>query len=296
MSVPDLVHPHRFIVGVDGSSAGRAALAWAAGVAAERSIPVHLVHVVEIGANQGLSMVLQEGADALLEAAVTSVGDAGVSAELMTWERLQGRPWELITAAADDPGDLIVIGSRGSGAYHRHLLGSTADRIVRLAGCPVLTITPDGIPGGGPIRRVVVGVDFSSDSDAALDAAAAIVGEGGTIIGVHASPPPVVVSDGPVTPLPDVDIDQMLDDARAGLEERMAERLPASIERIAVASPLYPVHAIEDAVREHDGQLVAVGTRGRTGLARMLLGSVSERVLHHVPCPTLVVHRRGGDD
>jgi len=74
--------------------------------------------------------------------------------------------------------------------------------------------------------------------------------------------------------------------------------VPAGIERVAVASPLYPVHAIEDAVREHDAQLVAVGTRGRTGLARLLLGSVSERVLHHVPCPTLVVHadRDGSGD
>lgn len=294
MSAPDLVHPHRFVVGVDGSSAGRAALAWAAAAAVDHGIPVHVIHVVEMGPNQGLSPILQDGADALLDAAVADVTEAGVSADLVTRERAQGRPWELITAAAGNPRDLIVIGSRGAGAYHRHLLGSTADRIVRLAGCPVLAMTPEGVPGGGPIRRVVVGIDFSSDSDAALDAAAAIVGDGGTIIGVHASPPPVVVSDGPVTPLPDIDIDQMLDDARSGLDQRMAERLPASIKRVAVASPLYPVHAIEDAVREHDGQLVAVGTRGRTGLTRLLLGSVAERVLHHVPCPTLVVH--GGED
>lgn len=294
MSVPDLVHPHRLIVGVDGSAAGRAALAWAAGTASQYEIPLHVIHVIETEANRGIQPALQAGADSLLQAALADAVAAGVPEARLRGEVVQGRPWEIIPAAADDADDLIVIGSRGDGAYHRHLLGSTADRIVRTAGCPVLTMTPEGIPGGEPIRRVVVGIDFSDDSDAALAAAAAIVGPEGTVIGVHASPPPVVVSDGPVTPLPDLDIDALLADARAGLDQRLSKWLPAEMARVAVASPLYPVHAIEDAVREHDAQLVAVGTRGRTGLARLLLGSVSERVLHHVPCPTLIVHGRGG--
>lgn len=293
MSAPDLAHPHRFVVGIDGSVAARVALEWAARTAADHGIRLTLVHVVETEASRGIAPALQEGADALVAAARRDAVAAGLAEDRIEASWSQGRPWEIITAAADHPADLIVIGARGDGGYHRHLLGSTADRIVRTAGCPVLTMTPEGIPGGAPFRRVVVGVDFSADSDAALDAAMAIVGREGTIIAVHASPPPVVVSDGPVTPLPDVDIDTLLADARVAMERRLHQRLPEGMNRIVVASPLYPVHAIEDAVREHEGQLVAVGTRGRTGLARLLLGSVSERVLHHVPCPTLVVH--GGD-
>ncbi len=293
MSAPDLAHPHRFVVGVDGSNAARVALDWAARTAAAHGIRLKLVHVVETEAGRGIAPALQEGAEALLAASRRQAVAAGLPEDRIDASWSQGRPWEIMTAAADDPADLIVIGARGDGGYHRHLLGSTADRIVRTAGCPVLSMTPEGIPGGGPIRRVVVGIDFSADADAALAAAVAIAGRDGTIIAVHASPPPVVVSDGPVTPLPDVDIDTLLSDARVALERRLEQRLPEGMQRIVVASPLYPVHAIEDAVRDHDGQLVAVGTRGRTGLARLLLGSVSERVLHHVPCPTLVVH--GGD-
>ena len=50
-------------------------------------------------------------------------------------------------------------------------------------------------------------------------------------------------------------------------------------------------HAIADLAAERNADLIAVGTRGRSGLRRMLLGSIAERVVHHAPCPVLTVRR-----
>ena len=134
MSAPDLAHPHRFVVGVDGSNAARVALDWAARTAAAHGIRLKLVHVVETEAGRGIAPALQEGAEALLAASRRQAVAAGLPEDRIDASWSQGRPWEIMTAAADDPADLIVIGARGDGGYHRHLLGSTAADAARRMG------------------------------------------------------------------------------------------------------------------------------------------------------------------
>ncbi len=69
------------------------------------------------------------------------------------------------------------------------------------------------------------------------------------------------------------------------LREEVAARGPATEELRAGT----PYREIVDAARERNADLIIMGTRGRTGLAGMLMGSTAERVMHHAPCPVLVV-------
>lgn len=293
MPCRDVAHPRRVVVAYDASKAARAALDWAARTVADETAGLLIVHVIDMAENAGVPTGIQEGADALVAAAAARAAELGVPEPAISTLVAQGRPWEAVVEAAEGDGVLLVVGRRGDGVHHRHPFGRTPDRVARMARTPVLIVPADGFAGDHGIRRAVVGIDHSEDSNAAVCAASALVGPGGTVIGVHACPPPIVVTDGPVTPLPDVDMDGLLGDARAGVASRLADLLPDDREAVAVASPLYPVHALEDAARDHAADLVAVGTRGRTGLSRLLLGSVAERTLQHMPCPTLVVH--GGD-
>ncbi|MFK7959424.1 MAG: universal stress protein [Phycisphaerales bacterium] len=290
------IGPTRIIVPVDGSRAATAALDWA--IAAIKSdvgrestpaLTLHIVHVVDVDPSVGLAVEVQAGADGLLAAAADRAAANGASA---TVERLQGRPWDEIVGAASAD-DWIVMGARGQTQFDRHRVGATVDRVVRLASCPVLAVPEDGCPAPGTLRSLVVGMDFSSDALAALAHALPMLAPDATVVLVHGTPPPIVVSDGPVTPLPDIDVDGMLADSRAGLQRLIDERLPESMNGVAAAMPVYPVHAIEDAATRHKAELVAVGTHGRRGLPRLLMGSVAERVLHHVDCATLIARSNG---
>jgi nucleotide-binding universal stress UspA family protein len=144
--------------------------------------------------------------------------------------------------------------------------------------------------------RIVVGIDGSEQSKGALRYA---VEEGR----VHGAPVVAVLAwDAPVPPAdatiaPPVDFPALLAEAQAEaeglLEDVVAEVVGADadgvrVERRAIEGP--PAAVLLDAAGVAD--LLVVGSRGRGGFARLLLGSVSEQVAHHAPCPVLI-HRTG---
>ncbi len=66
--------------------------------------------------------------------------------------------------------------------------------------------------------------------------------------------------------------------------------------QMATASAGGAAHVIADAAREQQAELIVVGTRGHTALAGLLLGSVTQRLLHIAPCPVLAVPTKGLDE
>lgn len=195
-----------------------------------------------------------------------------------------------VVLQADERGaDLVVVGSRGSSGLERFLLGSVAERVVRHAHCPVLVARPSPTDG-----VVLAATDFSDPSNEAVEAAAAAARWLGTRLdllhAVDVAPPVVVGMAVPLgatwIPIPDEEVATMRETARKILDDTLV-RLGVRGGSHVVDGRAAP--AIAEKARELPAQLVVAGTRGRTGLARLTLGSVAEQIVRDAPCSVLVV-------
>ena len=139
-----------------------------------------------------------------------------------------------------------------------------------------------------PFRKVLVAVDGSELATAAVRAAADLAsGLGGELAIVSVFDPRVVMSiEGGPSALDLVGI--LRDDARRSVDEAAKEAAACPpVERMVREGA--PGTEIRAAAAEWKADLIAIGTHGRGGLKRLLLGSTAEAVVRHAPCPVLVV-------
>ncbi|HEX5597594.1 MAG TPA: universal stress protein [Micromonosporaceae bacterium] len=280
------------VVGVDGSEESRAAVRLAVQEAAWRHRPLRVVHAFvwpllrvplepptdgppESGLRQQADRIL---ADAIEEAKAAQPGVA-VTGEVVTGQAAVVLLGEARNAA------MVVIGSRGLGGFAGLLLGSIAVQIVEHAPCPVLVARGDERPSG----PVVVGVDGSAKSEPAIGfAMEEAAWRGVKLVAVHSWTHPVSLGPGDMQPLV-FDLNALEEDENRVLAESLAgwrERYPD----VPVETRTVRGRAARALLNEaSDAQLIVVGARGRGGFAGLLLGSVSQAVLHHAPCPVAVL-------
>jgi len=196
-------------------------------------------------------------------------------------------PSSAICARADEiRADLIAIGTRGHTGIAHVVFGSIAERVARLAHSSVLTAHDDS-PKPGGYRRVLVPTDFSPDADLALAWARVIVEKtGGKLIVQHSYDMPALMTGGAA--LARASIQKSLE---TSAHERL-EALRATLSGCDVETSVShgrPDAAILEAAESAKADLIVMGTRGRTGLAHIVMGSTAERVLRrsHVPVVTL---------
>jgi nucleotide-binding universal stress UspA family protein len=156
MTASKLPAIHRILVPTDFSAASKQALAYALSLAASVSGSVELLHVWKQPVVSGGRLVFVEGeisqpltewsrkhAQADMDQFVSEAG----AEDLVQTRLCQGEPAEIICQVAEeDEFDLIVMGTRGRSGVPRILLGSVAERVVRMAPCPVLTVRPQESP------------------------------------------------------------------------------------------------------------------------------------------------------
>jgi nucleotide-binding universal stress UspA family protein len=191
--------------------------------------------------------------------------------------------------------DLVVLGTRGQSGLQHWMMGSTAERVVRRSNVPVLTVHP-GLPGPvGVPGRVLVPVDLLSDPASVLLALGRVFGESvreSELVLVHCARPPVHLQG----------MGEELGLERLGLSlgpgpyidalEHVACRLRREGYTVeAVACEGEPARLIPRLAAERSIDLIAMQTRGLTGLAHLILGSTAERVVQRAHCPVLTVHR-----
>jgi nucleotide-binding universal stress UspA family protein len=237
-----------------------------------------------------LFQVMSDDAKKGLEASLKQAKDLG--ARRVTSKLLTGAPWyELVELLETDKSyDLVVMGTHGRTGVSRVLLGSVAEKIVRHAPCSVLCVRPDA--PGKQFTHVLCPIDFSESSQFAVDMAVEMArpwGAGITLL--HVIEVPVAYSG---EPLP-VSFMRDLDKHSAELLERWAANLRAKVSvpvatRSRIGRPGKEVVETLDADKTYD--LVSVGSHGRTGIRRALLGSVAEKVVRHARCPVMVARRR----
>lgn len=140
-------------------------------------------------------------------------------------------------------------------------------------------------------QKILCPTDFSDGARRAMAAAARLAREAGAeLVVAHAWHVPTPAFPADFAFLPQL-IQQLSDDAQRGLEDAAREAVALGAPRVSqVLLNGVAWAAIVDALADPAFDLVVIGTRGRTGLARILLGSVAEKVVRHAPCPVLAVH------
>jgi nucleotide-binding universal stress UspA family protein len=290
----DTTAKYGILVGVDGSPVSDAAVAWATRDAVLRQLPITLLHVVapvEVGWPVGrlyeeMPEWQKDNAQQVIEQArkaVTASVGGSAPPEVRTEVVYGGVVPTLIGASKE--ARMIVVGSQGMGALGRMLLGSLTTALIQHAHCPVAVIhsPQNGAPDAG--APVLVGIDGSPASDAALALAFEEASRRGVeLVALHAW------SDVGVFPVLGMDWHERESQGEEVLAERLAgwqDQYPdVRVRRVLVCDK--PVRwLLEEAER---AQLVVVGSHGRGGFPGMLVGSVSSAVAHSAKIP-VIVHR-----
>ncbi|WP_443041540.1 universal stress protein [Streptomyces sp. B21-083] len=283
------------VVGVDGSPSSLDAVELAAREAGLRGVGLRLVHAFGWPSmhlppggppwNPAMAGVRELVDGTLIEAeerARRAVPQVDVTREVTVGEPLMVLEIESRSAS------LVVVGSRGLGAFGSLLLGSTAVHLTAHGRCPVLVVRGRPDPSG----PVLLAVDGSPAGEAAVEFAFAEASlRGVDLLALHVwNTRSERAYEGPGDPLNAVvDIERLRQEEQRLLDETVApwkERHPRLVvERRLVRSRVRP--ALIEASR--DAQLVVVGARGRGGFTGLLLGSVSQALLHHAHSPVAVV-------
>jgi nucleotide-binding universal stress UspA family protein len=180
--------------------------------------------------------------------------------------------------------DLIVIGTHGRTGLSHVLLGSVAERALRLAPCPVLTVHAS-CPAPRPIRIILVPTDFSEHADAALAWTRGLARKtGARVVLMHSyyMPPGMQQSARLADEVVGISVTQEV--------ERELDVLTRSIEGCEaefVVARGNPDTAALDLAEERGADLIVIGTRGRSGLAHVVLGSTAERIIRRAGRPVV---------
>ncbi len=309
----------RILVATDGSECADTAVDL---VAALEWPPGSTIHVVE-ATTSGIAVFggpwppippvdttsfdasILEQAQQRVEVAATRLAAPGRSVETSI---ASGRAADVITSIAEQVGaGLIVLGSRGHGTLETMLLGSVSSEVVDHAYVPVL------VARSSSIDRIVLAWDGSAsaeqaaqfliDCDALAKAEILVLSVAdiettwwpGADMFMEAAPAATYVEAAPAATY--VEAAELSRSQHKQLAAEMADRLhEAALSAVPEQRDGDPAAEIVRLAQEREADLVIVGTHGRTGLSRLLMGSVARNVLLHAPCSVLVVRsqRPGG--
>ncbi|MHA3775233.1 universal stress protein [Verrucomicrobiota bacterium sgz303538] len=297
----------KIIVPVDFSEPSLKALDVAQALAERFGASLHFVHIVEptpfMTSLPELPIVMPDSDVAKhWDEMLTRLTRERAEGNIKTSSEVRlGKASDEIVAIAEKSGaDMLVIATHGRTGLKRVLMGSTAERVVRHAPCPVLVVRErkgaEGAGTGGTaklaqFRRILVPTDFSPLSQAALNYAGRFAEQfGAELVLLHCIYFPV---NGLGVEYHIYDTAVVADAAMKAAESRMAtlirENVPQQVVTKYEVRTGPPIGEIPEYVSSIDADLVICATHGRTGLKRALLGSTAEGIVRHTPCSVLVV-------
>jgi nucleotide-binding universal stress UspA family protein len=197
----------------------------------------------------------------------------------------------IVEQATAMPADLVVIGTHGLEGFDRLMLGSVAEKVLRKATCPVMTVPPAlATTGKVPYTRLLCPVDFSDSSLTAFRFAISLAKE----------------SDAHLTLLHVIDVppdDELLmerfdaPEFRRYVDEQVRRRLEALVtddvrewcQPETKVSYGKPYRQILETAASEDADLIVIGVRGRNPVDLTLFGSTTNHVVRHASCPVLTL-------
>jgi nucleotide-binding universal stress UspA family protein len=287
------------VVGVDGSRAALDAARWAAGAAVRLGAPLLLAHTYPDEATfyNGTAMMidaqfiqeLREDGSAMLDAATAAAEQdhPGLVVERDVRSGTAASHLIELSRAAR----MVALGAQGAGAVTDYLLGSTVLRTVNNAHSPVAVVRGSLGVESPDSRPIVVGVDGSQVSETAVDEAFGLASSFGVgLTAVHAWSGEKQHGLAHASKYVDW----------SAYEETVKAVVSESLAGVRDEYPDVPVEALStqgvpaDVLLRHaaTAQLLVVGSHGRGKVMGALLGSVSQNLVHHAPCPVLVCRTR----
>jgi len=284
------------LVATDFSPDGNNAVWRAALLARQLDARLTLLHVVHTAGFKPLRHWLWRPIDIDLAAAAARATLRQLGAEIArshdvtaAVEVRVGDPHEeLLRASAQ--ADLVVLGQRGRKPWKSLVIGGTAERMLHGSRAPVLVVKRQA---DVPYRRVLVPVDLTPHSDAAVQVGASLAPSADIEV-FHA------IESAREAVLREVDVTQtVLREARARDEARVNARMRRSVARVGLDGRRvnfsltygHPVPSTLRVLRAAGADLVVVGPGGASAGIRFLVGSVSHRLLTRTDCDTLIVPR-----
>ena len=286
------------VVATDFSALAEGACERAASLARAYDADVHVVHALafpivaapyEVSVPPNLWDDLRTAAREPLERTRKAIEARGVRKVTASLADSRDAVRAIADAARSHHADLIVMGTHGRGGLVHAFLGSVAERALRTLDRPILAVKEGAESAAKPIAKIVLAVDFSPHSDRAVEAVEDIASRLSAFVDVvHALDLPLDFN--PYLSNQGLDLERKIE---ANVSERL-ERIRERLDKRGIRTNTHfrrghPDVVISDVAKEIGCQLIAMGTRGTSGLSHVVLGSVAERTLRTAPCSVLCV-------
>lgn len=285
------------LVPTDGSEGAEPGIHHGIGLAADLGADLHTLSVVDsVEINPSLSGVEDEAdPKGIFEARATRATDAvaelarsyldGTVTAAVEW----GRPFRSITEyAKNNDIDLIVMGTHGRSGLKRLVLGSVAEKVLRAASVPIVMVPPQAAIDGVDIeyKEILFPTDGSEAAEAAVDWGLTLANiYDGMIHTIYSVDTARFAGEGEMMVLYDA-LEQTGQEALDAIRERTTG---AGIDTTGTIGSGPPARVIRSYSEDHDVDLIVMGTHGRSGVDRYLIGSITESVVRHAEVPVCCV-------
>jgi nucleotide-binding universal stress UspA family protein len=277
----------KILVAVDGSDSGMHALRESFKLATnEKSwitvtsvVPQYTGDLAMVGVGNIMDSMRKPCEDALHEAEKAAKAEGA----LIKTTCEEGDTYERIVDLAEAENcDLIVMGRRGLHRFEKALMGSVTARVIGYSHRDVLVVPRDTTIGW---QRILVATDGSRYSmtavERAIDFAKSYGGELRVISVVDV--PSEFYAEAPNA------FDDLVSKAKGYVKDIRTQADSAGIKAEGFVGEGEAYQIITDVAKKEDVNIIVIGSHGRTGMKRLLMGSVTEKVIGHAPCPVLVV-------
>ncbi|MBI5640440.1 MAG: universal stress protein [Nitrospirae bacterium] len=277
----------KLLVAVDGSETSRHALRESFRLANNEKSWITVVSVVPpyqgdldmVGVGNIMAAMRKPCEDALLEANNIAKAERALIKTVCE----EGETYERIIDLADAENcDLIIMGRRGLSRLERALVGSVTARVIGYSRKDVLVVPKDTTVG---FERILVATDGSRHSriavEHAIDFAKSYGGELRIVSVVDV--PAELYGEAPQL------VEDLVAKAKSYAESSGKEAEAAGVKAVTFVREAEAYQAIIDIAADQKVNTIVMGSHGRTGLKRLLMGSVTEKVIGHATCPVLVV-------
>lgn len=278
----------KILVAIDGSESSMHALSESFKLAANEKSWVTVVSVVPsytgdldiVGVGRDVFQSMRRPYEKAISDALALAKAEGASIKTVYDE---GEPYErIVDIASAKKCDLIVMARRGLKRLERVFVGSVTARVIGHSSVDVLVVPKDTTIGWQKILLTTDGSKYSkAAAERAIDIAKSYGGELKIISVVDV--PSEFYAESPKT------VEGLINNAKGYVEGVKKQAVASGVKAEALVREGEVYRVITDIAKEQKADIIVTGSHGRTGLRRLLMGSVTEKVIGHAPCPVLVV-------